>query len=125
MAHRLNPIGENPLLEPPEIVRRLRLEFGFVEAYTDVGTDHVLTMIRQFERMKAPTEIIEAHRSMVGRSIRIVVSDRAEFDLDYLVFTAMPNTYPFIGYGSRKHEDAAAPLLERVCKILRYEAVLA
>jgi hypothetical protein len=52
------------------------------------------------------------------------VSDRENFDDDHLAFTAMPNGDPFIGYSSGQHEDAAAPLLQRACTILRYRAEL-
>ena len=81
-------------------------------------------MIKQFQRMKGPREIIDAHRAMLGKAIRIVVSDREDFEDDYLAFTAMPKDDPFIGYSSGRHEQAAAPLLERACKILRYSAEL-
>ena len=124
MAHRLSPITEGAYLEPEEIVRRLRAEFEFVEADADAGTEHVADMLKQFQRMNAPSEIIEAHRAMLGKAIRVVVSDREDFEDDYLTFTAMPNGDPFISYSPGEHEDAAAPLLERACKILRYRAVL-
>jgi hypothetical protein len=124
MAHRLFPINEAERLEPKEVVRRLRAEFEFVEADPDAGTEVVADMIKQFQRMQVPQEVIDEHRAMLGKAIRIVVSDREDFDDDYLTFTAMPGGYPFIGYSSRQHEDAAAPLLERTCKILRYRAEL-
>src|SRR4051794_29649398 len=124
VAHRLSPITEGAYLEPQEIVRRLRAEFEFVEADDDAGKEVVADMIKQFQRMKAPQEMIDAHRAMLGKAIRIVVSDREDFEDDYLTFTAMPNGDPFIGYSSGQHEDAAAPLLERACKILRYSAEL-
>lgn len=124
MAHRLFPNTERAPLEPKEIVRRLRAEFDFVEADADAGTEVVADMILQFQRMQVPPEVIEEHRAMLGKAIRIVVSDREDFDDDYLTFTAMPGDYPLIGYSSRQHEDAAAPLVERVCKILQYRAEL-
>ena len=124
MAHRLSPITEGAYLEPTEIVRRLRAEFEFVEADADAATEVVADMIKQFKRMKAPQEIIDAHLAMLGKAIRIVVADREDFEDDYLAFTSMPNGDPFIGYSSGQHEDAAAPLLERACKILRYSAEL-
>jgi len=124
VAHRLFPIIEGDYIEPKEIVRRLRAEFDFVEADADAGTEHVADMLMQFQRMNAPAEIIEAHRAMLGKAIRIVVSDREDFEDDYLRFTAMPNGDPFISYCSRQHESAAAPLLERACKILRYRSEL-
>ena len=124
MSHRLVPISENEPLEPGEIVRLLRSEFKMVIADSEAGNEHVLGMIRQFERMNAPAEIIEAHRAMLGRAIRIVIADRMDCDLDYVVFTAMAKDYPLVGYSSGKHEHAAAPLLERACKVLKYKALL-
>jgi hypothetical protein len=123
MAHRLYPIEGEPI-EPREIVRRLRAEFDFVKADADAGSEVVANMITQFQRMNAPRETIAEHRAMLGSAIHIVVSDRENFGDDYLSFTAMPGGYPFIGYSSREHEDSAAPLLERACKILRYRAEL-
>ena len=111
-------------LEPTEIVRRLRAEFGFVEADADAGTEVVADMIKQFQRMNAPQEMIDAHRAMLGKAIHVVVSDREDFENDYLAFTAMPGGDPFISYSSSQHEDAAAPLLDRACKMLRYRAEL-
>jgi hypothetical protein len=81
-------------------------------------------MVKQFQRMNAPPHIIEAHRAMLGNAISVVVSDREDFDEDYLTFTAMPNCNLFIGYSSGQHEASAAPLLERACEILRYRANL-
>jgi hypothetical protein len=124
VAHQLSPLNEGEYLEPKEIVRRLRAEFAFVEADADAGNDVLADMLKQFQRMKAPQEIIDAHRAMIGRAVRVVVSDREGFEDDYIAFTAMPNGGPFISYSSGQHEDAAAPLLERVCKILRYRAKL-
>ena len=118
MAHRLSPMTEHGYLEPMEIVRRLKVEFDFVEA--DAGTEHVAGMLRQFKRMNAPAEIIETHRAMLGKAITVLVSDREDFEDDYLTFTAMPGGDPFIGYSSRQHEEASARLLVRACKILRY-----
>jgi hypothetical protein len=124
VAHRLSPIAKGEYLGPTEIVRRLRAEFEFVEADADAGTEVVADMIKQFQRMKRPQEMIDGYRAMRGKAIRIVVSDRENFDDDYLAFTAMPNGDPFIGCSSGQHEDAAAPLLERACKILQYRAEL-
>lgn len=124
MAHRLPPVTEGGYLEPTEIVRRLRSEFNFVEADAGAGTEHVARMLEQFRRMNAPPEVIEAHHAMLGRSIRITVSDRDDFEDDYLAFTATPTGDPFVSYSSGEREDAAAPLLERACKILRYRAEL-
>lgn len=122
MAHQLFPSDERGHLEPKEIVRRLRAEFEYVEADADAGTEHVADMINQFKRMNAPAEIIDAHRVMLGKAISVVVSDREDFDDDYLTFTAMPDSDLFIGYSSGRHENEAAPLLERTCRILRYRA---
>jgi hypothetical protein len=124
MAHRLYPIKDGENLEPEEIVRRLRAEFDFVDADREAGMEHVANMLKQFQRMNAPPPIIDAHRAMLGKAIRVIISDREDFEDDYLTFTAMPNEYPFVSYSSRQHEDAAALLLERACKILGYEAEL-
>ncbi|MBW3599578.1 MAG: hypothetical protein KY475_20190 [Planctomycetes bacterium] len=85
MAHRLSPITEDGYLEPQEIVRRLRAEFEFVEADADAGTEVVADMIKQFQRTKAPQEMIDAHRAMLGKAIRVVVSDREDFEDDRCV----------------------------------------
>lgn len=124
MAHQLFPIADNEFLEPKEVLRRLRAEFDFVEADADAGTEHVANMLAQFRRMHAPAEIVEAHRAMLGKAIRIVVSDRDNFEDDYLLFTALPNEALFVDYCSRQHQDTATALLERVCRILRYQAKL-
>jgi hypothetical protein len=124
MAHKLSPVDEAQYLQPDEVVRRLREEFKFVEADRDAGSKVVADMIKQFERMDAPREIIDAHRAMLGKALRVIVSDRENFDNDYIIFTAMPGSSPFIGYCSRQHEDSATPLLERVCKTLDYRAEL-
>ncbi|MCE9589611.1 MAG: hypothetical protein K8S99_03710 [Planctomycetes bacterium] len=124
MAHRLFPIADGAYLEPKEIVRRLKAEFQFVEADASAGTEVVADMIKQFEKMKAPQAIIDVNRKMLGKAIRVVVSDRSNFINDYICFTAMPGGAPFIGYSSKQHEEAAAPLVERVCMILHYKSVL-
>ena len=124
MAHRLSPIVEGAYLEPKEVIRRLRAEFEFVEADAGAGTELVADMIKQFQRMSAPQEIIDWHRAVLGKAIHIVVSDREDFEDDYLAFTAMPGGDPFVSYSSGQHEHAASPLLDRACKVLRYRAEL-
>jgi hypothetical protein len=120
LAHRLFPIIAGEYLQPAEIVRRLQAEFDFIDADVDGGTDVILGMIEQFKRMKVPQTVIDEHREMLGKAIRIVVSDREDCGDEYVTFTAMPATGLLIGYHSGQHEDAAAPLLKRVCSALGY-----
>ena len=124
MAHRLMPEAGGDHLTPTEIVRRLRMEFTFIHADADAGTEHVADMIAQFKRMNAPKEVIDRFQAMLGKSFNVMVSDRDDFEDDYLSFTAMPDEPPFISYCSGPHETAAAPLRLRLCCILRYRAVL-
>jgi hypothetical protein len=136
MGHTLFPIVEGEYIQPEEVVRRLRVEFEYVDADAEKGMSYLLGMIDRFEKMKPelaqmyksanfdmPTHI-RALRSMLGKAIYIVVSDRADFQNDYIRFVAMPDTAPLIGYSSGEHENAAAPLLKRLCSVLGYRAVL-
>lgn len=121
MAHRLEPQNGCHYLAPAEVMHRLEGEFGFVEADAEAGMNHVAAMIRQFERMNAPQEVIEEHRQIQSAAIHLVIADSAEFGDEYLSFAALPGQGLFIGYHSRQHEDAAAPLLERCCRVLGYQ----
>lgn len=134
MGHTLFPAVEGHYLQPDEIVRRLQAEFKYVEADIEAGTAHVQEMLGQFERMTpamvemyksvnldVPTHILSL-RGMLGKAVAIVVSDRPKFENDYIHFVAMPETAPLIGYKSGDHEDAAAPLLRRICAVLGYDA---
>jgi hypothetical protein len=136
MGHTLFPNIDDQYLQPEEIVRRLRAEFEYVDADPEEGMSYLLEMIDRFEKMTpemaqmyqrvnldVPTHI-QSLRSMLGKAIYIVVSDRSDFQNDYIRFVAMPDTAPLIGYSSGEHEDAAAPLLKRMCGILGYRAEL-
>jgi hypothetical protein len=124
MAHRLEPRAGEPYLPPGEIVYRLEGEFAFVEADAEAGANHVAAMIRQFERMNAPPALIEEHRQLQPATIHLVIADAPQFVDEYLSFAALPGQGLLIGYHSRQHQDAAAPLLERCCRVLGYEAHL-
>ena len=59
MAHRLDPLEGEPYLSLAEVVRRLKSEFGFVQADAEAGAEHVAATIRQFERMNFPAAVID------------------------------------------------------------------
>lgn len=124
MAHRLDPPDDVEPLDPCEVVRRLHAEFSHVEADAQGGAEHVAGMIRQFERMSAPPAVIEEHRRLLPRAIRIVIADVPDFGDAYLSFTALPDQGLFIGYHSARHEHASAALLERCAQVLGYEITL-
>jgi hypothetical protein len=120
MAHRLSPKVGQPYLSPSEVVRRLRDEFDFVDADREAGADHVGDMIAQFLRMRAPQEIIEAHRKAQPEAIQISVADEPAGEA-YLSFVAMPEEGLFIGYHSGGHERATEASLRRCAQALGYE----
>lgn len=124
MAHNLEPRAGEPYLVPIDVVRRLEGEFAFVQANAEAGQNHIASMIRQFERMKAPPALIEEHLAIQSAAIHLVISDSPDFSDDYLLFVATPNQGLFIGYCSGQHERCAEPLLRRCCRVLGYEARL-
>jgi hypothetical protein len=124
MAHRIDPLDGQSYLAPPEIVRRLELEFGFVDADAARGAEQIEAMIRQFERMDFPKAVIDEHRELKPLAIHITVSDRPDFEDDYLSFLAKPGDGLLIGYHSKQHEDTAASLLVRCRAALGYQITL-
>src|SRR5262245_1607704 len=107
MAHRLEPNKGGSYLPPAEVVRRLEGEFAFVEADSATGAEQVDSMIRQFERMRAPAEVIAEHRDLRPCAISVVVADTPEFADAYLSFVAMPGRELLVGYHSARHEREA------------------
>jgi hypothetical protein len=124
MAHRLDPPEGLPALAPEEIARILRAEFAHVEADAQAGAEVVASMLRQFERMRAPQRIIEEHRRLLPSAIRFVVADVPDFVDAYLCFTALPGQGFLVGYHSARHEAASAALLRRCTRALGYEITL-
>ena len=82
------------------------------------------TMIRQFERMKAPAEVIDEHRRAQPFAIRVVIADTLGYGDAYLTFVALPGAELFVGYNSAQHEAVATPLLKRCERALGYLATL-
>src|SRR4051812_8996384 len=121
MAHRRSPKHGRDYLTPSEVVRRLREEFAIVQADQDAGADHVGDMIAQFLRMRAPREIIEAHRKAQPEAIRVTVADEAEGKA-CSSFVAMPDDGLFIGCHSGQREQSTEGLLRRCAEALGYEA---
>lgn len=124
MAHRLDPPVDSPALPPDEVERRLRAEFGHVEADADGGAEVVASMLRQFERMNAPPEVVEEHRQLLPSAVRFVVAEAPDFADAYLCFTAMPGRGFLLGYHSARHEREARPLLDRCARVLGYGVTL-
>lgn len=124
MAHRLDPVEGDPYLPPSEVVRRLASEFRFVTADPEAGAGHVAEMIRQFERMSFPGEVIEDHRRRQAEAVRVTVADSLGVADECLSFVAMPGAGLFVGYHSAAHERAAAPLVERCGRALGYLVTL-
>ena len=116
----MEPPGESPYLPPAEVVRRLAAEFAIVEADAAAGAEHVASMVRQFEQMAAPPEVIEEHRRLQPSAVHMVVADEPDPGEAYLSFAALPGKGLFIGYCSAQHEAAAWPLVERCCRVLGY-----
>ena len=103
MAHRLQPTDGESYLLPVEVVRRLESEFAFVDADPKSGREHVEGMIQQFERMRAPSELIAEHRQIQDSAIDIAVADATEPGDAYLSFVAMQGQGLFISYCSGEH----------------------
>ena len=120
MAHRLEPDDGTPYLAPGEVARRLAAEFAVVDVDAAAGADHVANMIRQFERMEVPSEVIAKHRALQPMALKLFVADEAIPGEAYLSFAALPDQGLFIGYSSRQHEMAAGPLMLRCCRLLGY-----
>ena len=123
MAHQLSPRTGRIYLTPSEVVRRLREEFAVVDVDGDAGADHVGDMIAQFLRMRAPEEIVEAHRRAQSEAIQVTIADEPEGDPS-LTFVVMPDDVVFIGYHSLEHEQETEGLLRRCAEALGYEIAL-
>ncbi|ADB15123.1 hypothetical protein Psta_0433 [Pirellula staleyi DSM 6068] len=123
MAHRLSPKSGRSYLTPSEVVRRLREEFAIVDTDRDAGADHVGDMIAQFLRMRAPDEIVEAHRKAQPEAVWVTVADEPSGERA-LSFVAMPGEGLFIGYHSGEQERATEGLLRRSAAALGYEIEL-
>ena len=124
MAHQMDPPEERAALDPEEIERRLRGKFTYVEADRQAGAEHVAGMIRQFERMPIPDEVIQEHRRLRSSAVRFIIADSPDFGDAYLNFTAIPGHRLFVGYHSAEHERASGPLLRRCAHALGYEITL-
>ena len=98
MAHRLVPQPDIKLLTPEQIVRCLRAEFDYV--YADVGdADFYLAAMIDLCRKANDQEALQRYEAMIGKSIRIVVSDREFHEDDHIKFVAMPEEMPLSGTG--------------------------
>ncbi|WP_146585475.1 hypothetical protein [Posidoniimonas polymericola] len=91
----------NDYLSLDEVVSRLEQVFGFVNAETRgaaVGAD-----------------------ANGNQRCYLTIADSQDHGLAYLLSQFEPDQPLFFGFVSGEHEDAAAPLVERVAKALDYE----
>jgi len=127
MAHELTPKAGRPPLSIDDIARRLRESFGHVELDADRASRELSDSMRYMAGAGAPhfndEDIRRARRSM-GRAVFVVIGDDANA-LAYLAFLLEPEHEKiFIDYESGAHEDASRELLERLARVLDYDAEL-
>jgi hypothetical protein len=122
VGHRLFPIVEGQYLDPEEVAHRLRAEFRYVDTSRNDGARAVEELMRRARSSNVPEEVINSLRRQTLKAIRIIVSDRMDFDDDRLEFTAMEGGPLYIPYRSAQNVAAAARLLAKMCRILEYRA---
>jgi hypothetical protein len=105
--------------KPEDVARLLRAEFACIRVDTEKADTYIQGLIDALTHPKFK----DAHRKLLGKSLHITVSDRDDFEDDYISFVAMPGVAPGVFYSSEAHRDAAASILERASKVLNYRAL--
>ncbi len=119
MTHKLTPADGKSYLAADEVLRRLRDEFGFVEADAQQGREHVQGMVRRFLKAGAE-ETIDRLQKGRDEALMVVIADEAHSQDGRLRFAVIPGEPIIVGYWSGRHRRLAEPLLKRCAEALGY-----
>jgi hypothetical protein len=126
MAHELTPKATRAALPVDEVIRRLDASFAHVELDVDRASRDLSDSLRYMAGVGPPQfadEDIQRARRSLGRSVHVVIADDAKADLAYVSFLLEPEYEKiFIDYESAEHENASRELVQRLARILDYDA---
>lgn len=131
MAHRLCVRDGDRYLSPRVVVARLEAEFPYVEVDEEDGRRHVYGIIRQLERIgeMGLVPIDEAYVQRLKKAQRgaiyVYFGDDPGSETACLSTAVIPGEALYFVYPSRRHQEAAWPLLLRCAAVLGYEIVQA
>ena len=129
MAHRLCVRDDQHYLSPRVVVSRLEAEFPYVEVDEEDGRRHVRGIVRQLNRIRdmglAPIDngYVERLMKAGGRAIYVYFGDDPGSEAACLSTAVIPGEPLYFVYASRRHAEAAWPLLLRCAAVLDYEIV--
>lgn len=129
MAHRLCVRDGERYLSPRVVVSRLEDEFPYVEVDEQDGRRHVRGIIRQLERIRdmglVPLDhgYLERLKKAERGAIYVYFGDDPGSESACLSTAVIPGEALYFVYSSRRHAEAAWPLLLRCAAVLGYEIV--
>ena len=129
MWHRLSPRTCGHYLCPPEVVRRLKREFAYVETSDEDGQRLVLEIIQQLVALRhAGAACIDAkylaHLEQVQeRAIVVHFGDDLTSDASLLSVPVVPEEPLIVEYASPGHQQSLRPLVARCAAVLEYDMV--
>ena len=129
MAHRLCVRDGERYLSPRVVVSRLEDEFPYVEVDVQDGRRHVRGIIRQLERIRdmglVPLDhgYLERLKKAERGAIYVYFGDDPGSESACLSTAVIPGEALYFVYSSRRHAEAAWPLLLRCAAVLGYEIV--
>jgi hypothetical protein len=129
MAHRLCAREGQRYLSPRVVISRLESEFAYVEVDEEDGQRHVRGIIRQLQKISemglVPLDraYVERLRKVERGAVYIYFGDDPGSETACLSTAVIPGEALYFVYSSRRHADAAYPLLLRCASALDYEII--
>lgn len=129
MAHRLCARDGQRYLSPRLVISRLESEFAYVEVDEEDGRRHVRGIIRQLQKI-SEMGLVPLDRAYVERlkkaergAVYVYFGDDPGSETACLSTAIIPGEALYFVYASRRHADAAYPLLLRCASVLDYEII--
>jgi hypothetical protein len=131
MWHCVKPPACGRYLCPPEVVRRLKREFAYVETSEEGGRRHVfevmqlLLTLRQTGGVQVDDECIVRLERVQERAICVCFGDDLASETSLLNTPVVPEEPLIFEYLSAEHQRSLEPLVARCAAVLGYEMVAA
>ncbi|HEX6006145.1 MAG TPA: hypothetical protein VFZ14_19295 [Burkholderiales bacterium] len=129
MAHRLCARDGERYLSPRVAISRLEAEFAYVEVDEEDGRRHVRGIVRHLQRIAemnlvpVDNDYVERLRKAERGAIYVYFGDDPGSEVACLSTAIIPGEALYFVYTSRRHAEAAWPLLLRCAAVLGYEIV--
>jgi hypothetical protein len=118
LLHALFPYKNRPRLDSREVIRRLRVEFSYIHADFEAGSDEVRELLPHLVELGVTTQELLEVVDRSQRAVKVTVSDEGWNAMLFLQFFVVPGEEIWVFHSSEELE-----LVGRCKSILGYRCV--